>query len=62
MVLDVEGKRAHKKLSKDLCSFAEEDASFKEKVQETVNKDGTVKSRWVKLRAVPESNLWFETA
>ncbi|WP_372798315.1 FAD-binding protein [Pontiella sp.] len=62
MVQDADGKRAHKKLAKEQWSFAEEDASFKEQVQETVVKDGKVKSRWVKRRPIPESNLWFETA
>ena len=43
-------------------SFAPEDPAFKQKVQETVVKDGKVKNRWVDCRPIPESNLWFETA
>ncbi|MDF7825498.1 FAD-binding protein [Pontiellaceae bacterium B12227] len=62
MVQDADGKRAHRQLDKAQWSFAAEDESFKEKVQETVLKDGKVKSRWVKVRPIPESNLWFETA
>ena len=62
MVQDAGGKRAHKQLDKAQWSFAAEDPDFKEKVQETVLKDGKVKNRWVKVRPIPESNLWFETA
>ena len=62
MVQQEGGKRAHRQLDKKQWSFAEEDAAFKEKVQETVLKDGKVKNRWVKRRPIPESNLWFETA
>jgi succinate dehydrogenase/fumarate reductase flavoprotein subunit len=62
MVQDTAGKRAHRQLDKEEWSFAVEDPEFRAKVQETVLKDGKVKSRWVKCRPVPESNLWFETA
>ncbi len=62
MVRDVSGKRAHKQLEKKEWSFLPEDPFFKEKVQETVVRDGKIKNRWVKCRSIPESNLWFETA
>jgi succinate dehydrogenase/fumarate reductase flavoprotein subunit len=62
MVRDASGKRAHKQLAKDEWSFLPEDPAFKEKVQETVVKDGKIKNRWVNCRPIPESNLWFETA
>ncbi|VGO14567.1 hypothetical protein PDESU_03130 [Pontiella desulfatans] len=62
MVRQAGGKRAHQQLDKAQWSFAEEDASFKGKVQETVFKEGKAKSRWVKVRPIPDSNLWFETA
>jgi len=62
MVRDASGRRAHRQLSKDEWCFLPEDPAFKEKVQETVVKDGKIKNRWVKCRPIPESNLWFETA
>lgn len=62
MVQDAEGKPAHQKLDAAQWSFAGEDASFKEKVQETVLEDGIVKSGWVSRRPIPARNLWFETA
>jgi succinate dehydrogenase/fumarate reductase flavoprotein subunit len=62
MVQDEAGSPAHPQLDKEMWSFAAEDESFKGKVQESVVKDGKVKSRWVNVRPIPESNLWFETA
>ena len=62
MVRDASGKRAHRQLAKEDWSFLPEDPAFKEKVQETVVKDGKIQNRWVKCRPIPESNLWFETA
>ena len=62
MVRDETGKRAHRQLDKVQWSFAEEDVSFREKVQETVFKDGKARNRWVACRPIPDSNLWFETA
>lgn len=62
MVQDAGGTRAHRQLDKIRWSFAVEDPDFKQKVQETVLKDGKVKNRWVKCRPIPDSNLWFETA
>ncbi|MDF7807960.1 hypothetical protein P4E94_10965 [Pontiellaceae bacterium B12219] len=62
MVQDESGTPAHRKLDKVQWSFAAEDKSFKGKVQESVLKDGKVENKWVNVRPIPESNLWFETA
>ena len=62
MVQDDAGTRAHPQLDKAQWSFAEEKAAFKDEVQETVFDEGEAVSRWVKVRPIPESNLWFETA
>jgi hypothetical protein len=62
MVRDAAGKRAHRQLDKNEWSFLPENPAFKEKVQETVVRDGKIQNRWVECRPVPESNLWFETA
>ena len=61
-VLAEGGTRAHADLG-DEWRFAPEDVSFKERVLETeAAPDGTVASRWVDRRPVPESDAWFETA
>lgn len=62
MVRDAAGQWAHKQLAKDEWSFLPENETFRDKVQETVVVDGKIRNRWVKRRAIPESNLWFETA
>lgn len=62
MVRDAAGQRAHKQLDPAEWSFLPENETFQDKVQETVVVDGKIKNRWVKRRAIPESNLWFETA
>ncbi|WP_372809107.1 FAD-binding protein [Pontiella sp.] len=62
LVQDAAGIRAHERLDKARWSFAEEDAGFREKVLETVFKNGKASSRWVARRPIPESNLWFESA
>ncbi|RKX37159.1 MAG: oxidoreductase [Verrucomicrobia bacterium] len=62
MVRDASGQRAHKQLDPAEWCFLPENETFRDKVQETVVADGKIKNRWVKRRAIPESNLWFETA
>jgi len=62
IVLDPEGQAVDPKLD-DSWKIAPEDESFREKVLETsANLDGSVTSEWVARRAMPESDLWFETA
>jgi succinate dehydrogenase/fumarate reductase flavoprotein subunit len=62
LVQDAGGQRVHKLLDETRWSFSEEDVAFKEKVQETVFRNGKATSRWVARRPIPGSNLWFETA
>ncbi len=61
VVLDRKGKRIHSKLSGD-WKIQLERSSFRDKVQETsVSDTGRIKHAWVKRRAMPDSDLWFET-
>jgi hypothetical protein len=63
IVLDPKGTRAHAKLDPAQWSFAPENPAFREQVQETlVTGDGSVTSRWVPCRPMPEGDAWFETA
>jgi hypothetical protein len=62
IVVDANGTRVHDKLDDSWC-VAAEDASFREKVQETgVLSEGRVESRWVSRRPMPVADAWFETA
>ncbi len=62
IVLDPEGQAVHPKLDES-WKIAAEDESFREKVLETSARiDGSVTNEWVARRAMPESDLWFETA
>jgi hypothetical protein len=62
MVMDPSGQRAHPKLGPE-WSLAPENASFRERVLETLlQADGTIANRWVPRRPLPESDVWFETA
>ena len=62
MVIHADGKEAHAKLGKE-WRFEAEDESFRDQVLVTeVEADGSIASRWVPRRPIPESNLWFETA
>jgi len=74
IALDRNGTRVHDKLG-EAWRVVPEDASFKDKVQETtVTPDlpalpnsgreqagGKVENRWVPRRPLPECNAWFET-
>jgi len=62
MTLDPAGQRAHPKLGVE-WNLASENPAFRDKVLETqLQDDGTVKHQWVPRRAIPESDVWFETA
>jgi succinate dehydrogenase/fumarate reductase flavoprotein subunit len=61
VVLDSGGAKIHQRLD-DRWRIAAEDASFREKVQETVFRDGAVENRWVDRRPIPRGDEWFETA
>ncbi|MHC4178623.1 MAG: hypothetical protein ACYSWU_14020 [Planctomycetota bacterium] len=62
MVVDRAGVRVHDKLDES-WRIAQENADFREKVQETLARpDGSVQNTWVERRPIPESDLWFETA
>jgi succinate dehydrogenase/fumarate reductase flavoprotein subunit len=63
IVLDPQGVQAHAKLDPAQWRFAPENPAFREQVLETVaSGDGTVASRWVPRRPMPEGDAWFETA
>jgi succinate dehydrogenase/fumarate reductase flavoprotein subunit len=62
IVLDPAGQAVHPKLD-DSWRIASENESFREQVLETsAESSGECTSRWIPRRAVPESDLWFETA
>ena len=62
MVVDRNGTRVHDKLD-DHWRIAPENAQFRDKVLETLPKTGgEVENRWVQRRAMPETDVWFETA
>jgi succinate dehydrogenase/fumarate reductase flavoprotein subunit len=64
LVLDRRGTLAHKDLG-DEWRFAEQDASFLDKVMETDAasvENATFTHRWVPRRPLPKPDAWFETA
>ncbi len=62
MVVDPGGTPVHPRLD-DRWRIAAEDAGFRDQVQETLARpDGSVQNTWVDRRAIPDSDLWFETA
>jgi succinate dehydrogenase/fumarate reductase flavoprotein subunit len=62
IVLDPDGDKVHDKL-RDQWRIAPEDASFRERVLETVaTPGGEVVNEWVPRRPIPEADAWFETA
>jgi len=62
IVLRPGGTRVHPKLD-DHWRIAPEVPAFRQKVLETVaTADGRAQSRWVDRRAIPETDVWFETA
>jgi succinate dehydrogenase/fumarate reductase flavoprotein subunit len=57
------GVVAHDMLDPNEWSFQSEDMQFRRKVLETIAApDGSCISRWVDVRPIPESELWFENA
>ncbi|MBN2640079.1 MAG: FAD-binding protein [Victivallales bacterium] len=57
------GVVAHDMLDSNEWSFQSEDTQFRRKVLETIAApDGSCVSRWVDVRPIPESELWFENA
>jgi succinate dehydrogenase/fumarate reductase flavoprotein subunit len=61
IAIDPGGTRIHERLD-DRWRIAPEDTSFREKVLETLVREGRVENRWVDRRPIPESDVWFETA
>ncbi len=62
MVLDRSGTSPHPQLGAE-WNFAREDAAFRGQVLETVaTPSGEVTHAWVARRAIPETDVWFETA
>ena len=62
IILDADGLKIHEKLD-DYWRVAPEDASFRNKVLESVNLgEGNIQHRWIPCRPIPESDSWFETA
>lgn len=67
MVVAPSGERVHDRLD-DSWRIVPEDATFREKVQETVvettleQQSTHLIHRWIPRRPIPESALWFETA
>ncbi len=61
MVLAAKGVEAHAKLGPE-WRFAKEDKGFRDRVLETDTTGGRVRSRWVRRRPIPATDLWFETA
>jgi len=61
MVLDADGIQAHPKLGKE-WRFATENTRFRSMVLKTsFGKDLKVVNQWVKRRAIPRTDTWFET-
>ena len=62
LVMDKNGEKAHAMLDDSWC-FASEDASYQDKILETVAScNGAVSHEWAQRRSVPETNAWFENA
>jgi succinate dehydrogenase/fumarate reductase flavoprotein subunit len=62
LTLSDSGTDAHPQLG-DEWRFAEEDPSFRDRVQETLaSPDSRVENAWIARRSIPESDVWFETA
>jgi len=62
MVLHPDGTHVHPKLD-PRWRIAPEDPAFRNQVLATVaSPDGSVQSRWIDRRPVPETDVWFETA
>lgn len=61
IALDKNGSKVHDQLG-DEWRITSENASYKEKVQETLaTPEGKVDNRWVPRRPLPECDAWFET-
>jgi len=57
------GSRGSSLVQSDNGKSLPEDASFREKVQETrFDAGGRIRHRWVPRRPLPQADLWFETA
>ena len=64
IVLDKNGLPAHKDLGPE-WNFAQQDASFQDKVMETdvvSVENATFAHQWVPRRPLPKAEAWFETA
>jgi len=61
MVRDPSGQPISRQLDQTLWRCQPENASFRGKVLETVFAGGKIRHRWVKCRAIPDNDLWFET-
>ncbi|MCK5850543.1 MAG: FAD-binding protein [Kiritimatiellae bacterium] len=62
IALAADGRHVHDKLD-DTWRIAGENEEFRDQVMETIaESDGTVTSRWVPRRPIPEMDAWFETA
>jgi succinate dehydrogenase/fumarate reductase flavoprotein subunit len=64
IVLDKNGTMAHKDLGSE-WNFAQQDASFQDKVMETdvvSAQEAVFAHRWVPRRPLPKADAWFETA
>lgn len=62
IALDADGQPIHDKLGPQ-WRIAPEQTAFREQVQQTqVLGSGQVENRWIPRRAIPDSDLWFETA
>lgn len=61
MVIDSHGTLVHEKLG-DRWRFAAENPEFRDRVLETVARQGgRVESRWVDRRPIPRADTWFES-
>ncbi len=61
VVLSGTGTPVHKALG-DAWRIEDENRDFRAQVLETAIENGEVACRWVPVRPIPESDLWFETA
>jgi succinate dehydrogenase/fumarate reductase flavoprotein subunit len=64
IVIDKNGTPAHKDLGSE-WNFAQQDASFQDKVMETdvvSAQEATFAHQWVPRRPLPKADAWFETA
>jgi len=61
IVLDGSGALPHSRLS-DEWRFQTEDATFRERVLETLPEGETLRHTWVPCRPLPACDAWFETA